>query len=554
MRCIPYLVAASMLLLVACGDSGDTPNSDTPNTNQDGGADLPPGTKLEPCSNPGGACNPHDPCAINPTCGQDGLCRPQSYQNCDDGLDCTTDTCLGQGKCENMPKDGTCALPVKGSDGTSVIKCFNKDDRESADGCRVCDPDKDKVAWSPANGGACDDGDSCTKDDYCNAGTCQGTDFRDKCQDNLSCTEDICDGKGGCVANKLMADSCLINGQCYKGKERDATGCNECDPSKSTTAWTALTLHCLVGGKCYTPGEKDSTGCAECDPSKSTTAFTPLSGVCTIDSKCYQQGDKFTSAGTCAECSPSTNATGWTVTTNNCLVDGKCVNPGDKDSTGCAACDPTKSKTAYSPLTNKCLIGKKCYDDAAGPVAPDPAAGCLVCSYAGAPGAWTKAGSTNVTNDDFENNMLGGYVVANTSSTVGWQVSNRRAGAGTYSIYYGNPTTGDYDDGFRNSGTLTTPSLTLTAGKKAGLRFWIYLDVELDPLYDNLDLKISGTSTVLWSKSSISTYRQWVEVVVDLSAHAGKTIKLEWSFDTQDEFSNSDEGVFIDNITFYEGC
>ena len=74
---------------------------------------------LYSCKNPGKACNAHDTCAINPVCGPDFKCYPESVMNCNDNLACTTDTCAGLGVCKNEPKTNTCKLLVVVPKGTT---------------------------------------------------------------------------------------------------------------------------------------------------------------------------------------------------------------------------------------------------------------------------------------------------------------------------------------------------------------------------------------------------------------------------------------------------
>ncbi|MCA9669298.1 MAG: DUF1554 domain-containing protein [Myxococcales bacterium] len=378
----------ALLTFAACGDSspGGTPDdgavADT--------TTVPDGQPLRPCTTPGQPCAAHTTCAINPICGNDGLCRPSGYQNCDDGLDCTTDTCLGQGKCENTPNDGFCALPIDDGNGKSILKCFTKGDSSPDRNCQICDPDRDKTAWSAANGGPCDDGNSCTKDDYCDNGTCKGTDYRAQCDDNISCTDDVCDGKGGCVGNQLRSDACLIQGTCYKDGEQDATGCNVCDTSKSQSQWTALGSFCLIGAKCYKPGDRSTDGCGECDPTKDDKGWTPLTNVCQVAAQCYKPGDKNTAQGGCGECDPTASATSWTVKGNNCLIADKCQNPNDQSPSQCGVCDPAKDKYAWTPLPNLCDIDGTCYTPNAVNTAEG---GCGVCDPALSGTAWSIKGN-----------------------------------------------------------------------------------------------------------------------------------------------------------------
>jgi len=412
---------------------------------------------LYDCTRPGESCNAHDPCAINPICGKDKKCRPSYLQDCGDALSCTEDKCVGQGMCSNDPKTGYCVLGVKvattgggaAADGgaatdkgsvdahvptKTIFKCFKQGERNPNDPCLMCSPKvsdggvtTNNKKWSAANGGSCDDGKSCTKNDYCQSGICKGSYFGDQCSDGYGCTDDLCDGKGGCLGNKLKSDWCLINGACYKENASHPQGsCFTCDPKQSQSAWTAITNTCMIGSKCYNKGAKnpggcgecdpavstskwtvkgitcclindksynagtkDTTGCSTCDPTKDKYGWTAVPGLCKINSKCYAKGAKHT--GGCAECDPVISATKWTVKAAGlCLISDKCYTDGTVDSTGCATCDSKKDKYGWTPTTGKCKINGKCYTKGT-----KHSGGCAECAPATNATAWTVTGSTS---------------------------------------------------------------------------------------------------------------------------------------------------------------
>ena len=414
---------------------------------------LPDGYIPYPCTNPGKSCNAHDPCAINPVCSMDKKCIPQTVMNCDDGLDCTLDTCAGAGMCDNRPQKGYCRLAVKvganqsckdleldggwskgstpdGGAGKTIICCFREGDRNPNDGCLACvlpiggDGGKsgDATKWTPANGGYCDDGNACTKNDYCQNGQCKGTSYMSQCSDGYSCTTDLCDGKGGCLGNKLKADYCLINGTCYKENTAHPTGqCLTCAPKKSQSVWSSVSNTCTIGGKCYNkgaqhtgkcaecdpaisttkwvvtgsacliknvckkPGDKDPTGCSSCDPTKDKYDFSALPGMCKISGKCYKAGDKHPKG--CAECDPSVSTTAWTVkVTTHCLISNACVASGTKDPKpgSCSSCQPAVNKYDYSADAGYCKIDNKCILNAT-----KHPQGCATCDTKSSTSAWT---------------------------------------------------------------------------------------------------------------------------------------------------------------------
>ncbi|MCK5800759.1 MAG: hypothetical protein KAI47_26410, partial [Deltaproteobacteria bacterium] len=331
----------ALVIATGCSDdgsnSGDSGIGDAPITEA--------GVKLWPCSNPGRACNAHDTCALDAICGTDGWCRPQGFQDCDDGLDCTDDTCGGNGLCVNTPKEGFCALLVTRKTGGSEERCFKVNDISPSDPCRVCNPKVAPRKWSGREGGSCDDDNPCTVNDVCKGGFCEGNYYGNRCNDLLICTKDVCDGKGGC-SNTLESNTCLIKGVCHKQGEASADGCARCDPTKDQHAWTPLTSLCRIGAHCYAGGSFDSTGCGICDP--------------------------------------TANDKGWSLAPKTCVIDGACLKAGDADATGCATCDPKKSTSVFTPAADKCVIGGVCYaKDALGP------GGCGRCDPATSAAVWT---------------------------------------------------------------------------------------------------------------------------------------------------------------------
>jgi hypothetical protein len=702
-----YLIGIVCAVLVCgCSSNGGGKDGGGPDFFPVSEAGYPDFGALWDCPTPGQSCEAHNACVMSATCGADKKCHPIKVMNCDDGLDCTEDTCKAGGECVNTSIAGTCALPVKyEKDGKTVTetRCFKHGDKNPYDSCQVCNASKDGGSpntWGLANGGECDDGNPCTKNDYCQSGVCKGQDYSKDCADNYSCTTDSCDGKGGCGSDHpLRSDWCLIkdtgaaDSVCYKDQQTDASGCNICDVSKNQHAWTSLGVHCVISSKCYKPGDTDSTGCGVCDPTKSTTAWTPVAGLCKIGTVCYKAGALHPQG--CADCEPTVSATAWTVVGDNCLVNNTCYKNGAKDSTGCQVCDPAKSKTAWSTVTNMCKIGSSCYTsgakhsqgcaicdpatsatawtvntdnclisnvcyipgtkdsigcsdcepakdkynwtalpnlckisgkcytanskDPTGCAICDPATsstawtvpganclivdkcytpgqtstngcgscdptksksawtpvagkcaiggncysngdkdatGCLTCNVAQNPNGWTPVAGVSSQGESFDTgkNPPTGWTLVNDdpAGKVGWVVSNRRALSGSYSLYYGDPATGNYDNGDSNSGVATMPAIALTAGKKAGLSFWLYMDTESGS-FDTLVVNVNGKA--VWSKDYTNvTMKQWQEIDVDLSSYAGQSVVIDFSFDTGDSISNSTEGTFIDSVTVYHNC
>ncbi len=169
--------------------------------------------------------------------------------NCDDGIDCTVDSCLN-GTCQHVPDDSLCP---EGSECTSwlcdpskgctmeahtglscsstnqcvvnphcndVGECIHDGLKPCPDeACRkdgVCEPASGECNWTVLDSGTCDDGNPCTSKDQCVKGECIGTFVSDgcKCDSDGDCAayEDgnLCNGNLACVAGTCQVDPATV--------------------------------------------------------------------------------------------------------------------------------------------------------------------------------------------------------------------------------------------------------------------------------------------------------------------------------------------------------
>jgi len=147
-----------------------------------------------------------------------------------------------------------------------------------------------------------------------------------------------------------------------------------------------------------------------------------------------------------------------------------------------------------------------------------------------------------------------------------WHQSARRASSGVRSWWYGQEATGNYSTGARNSGTLTSPPISLAGVTRAILQWDQLLLAEgfnrsyslgpslADP-YLNFDsgwVQVSIDGGASWD--TLTTLAHNSEGVtfdphkVNLSRFAGSTIQVRFLFDTLDEQSNLGEGWYVDNV------
>ena len=167
----------------------------------------------------------------------DGECRGVPV-DCDDGLACTVETCdEGSGRCRYHRADDACLI-----NGV----CVQAGDRHPSNRCQRCDPRASGTSWS--SGSDCDDEDPCTFGDRCVGGVCRGTPYR--CDDQRNCTDDICDGRGGC-RTEIAPGLCFINSICVSEGERHPNNpCRGCMPETSKKQWSSLFGTTCSGGFC----------------------------------------------------------------------------------------------------------------------------------------------------------------------------------------------------------------------------------------------------------------------------------------------------------------
>ncbi|MDB5357482.1 MAG: hypothetical protein JWN24_3935, partial [Phycisphaerales bacterium] len=168
-------------------------------------------------------------------------------------------------------------------------------------------------------------------------------------------------------------------------------------------------------------------------------------------------------------------------------------------------------------------------------------------------------GPSTIFSADFENGTQG-FTINNTGGGL-WHWSTGRGSqsghSATHSLYYGQGEGasggGNYNTGAHNTGSITSPSIALPAGTDPKVDFNYVLQTENTAGYDLANLQIStdgGTTfTALAPYNVVAESAVWKDSApVDLGAYAGKSIKLRWLFDTIDNFNNTYEGWYVDDV------
>ncbi len=350
-------------------------------------------------------CNDGDPCTWQDTCVA-GVCSGTPYA-CNDGLDCTTDVCDGDGGCLAQVVSGFCLI-----DGA----CQPDGATKPGEPCFVCQADTSPKSWYPNDGGSCDDGDACTQGDTCQGITCVGTSY--DCDDGDACTIDACTGDGGCTHTQAPS-TCVIAGTCYAaGTPKPDDPCLACDPTVSGSQWSPVAQgsSCDDGQPC-TSDDKCSGGICQGTPytcfdglacttdtcnGDGTCTYTPEPGKCAIDGGCFDDGEA-RPGNTCQTCQAALNPTGWiakapgtscddgqSCTFNDtCDASGQCVGQGQDCSDGkwCTQDDCDGQGGCVHTPAGGCLINGTCYQ----PGALNPANPCQECNPNQSGTAWSPS-------------------------------------------------------------------------------------------------------------------------------------------------------------------
>ena len=282
------------------------------------------------------------------------LVEGKYVEGCDDGNECTADSCKGAEGCEHL-----------------VL-----------------------------NEGECVDGDACTIGDHCEEGACVGLPI--VCDDDNPCTDDFCDALGGCSTEPNQApcddgDACTVADQCGQGEcagfavDCDCITDEDCQPLEDGDACNG-TLYCdqeKVPFQCAVvpdsvvecgadPGEASICLQFTCDPETGECASLAANdgfacddgNMCTIGDKCV--------GGACTPGVPPLCADNNPCTDDSCDPGSGCVFQANT-----AACDDGLiCTTADTCFEGECVGGPPLDCDDANPCTDDACSPAMGCTHA----------------------------------------------------------------------------------------------------------------------------------------------------------------------------
>ncbi len=331
------------------------------------------------------------------TCTGQRVCTEDGLTDCDaqtpeaevcDGIDNDCD-----GDIDEAADVGGESVPL--CDDT--IEC-TKDLCHGADGC----------SHTPLDSGECKDGDACTAGDHCAAGECVGTPVL--CDDGNLCTDDACDGAGGCEfafnnADCDDGDPCTVADECNGGscqgtpvscqcqEDSDCVVLEDGDLCNGTLACNKSTYpyQCAVMPDtvvvCPEPGDGPDAICqaALCDAETGNCSLVPAhEGLACNDGNPCTLGDACVE-GTCIGGGAPNCNDGNLCTDDSCDPENGCVHANNaqpcNDGDVCTTADSCSQGECVGGAALVCNDGNICN----GIEACDPATGCqagdpLVCN------------------------------------------------------------------------------------------------------------------------------------------------------------------------------
>lgn len=426
--------------------------------------------------------------------------------DCDDGTACTIDACDPSSGCVHLPvtcMDGD-PCTIDGCDATTgcTFQPFSCDDGET------CTED---VCYG--NGQCANLAPECVDDNECTIDTCESGEcayLPVLCDDGDVCTIDTCDPVLGCQVDPVASACCNEDAEC---NDNNSCSTDICVDGLCTHGIATPGLCCLTDSDCTSESVCQLAFCAnyQCQ-----LVAADGEGCCQVNDQC-DDGDPCTDES-CVQ--------------NSCVSEFVCCVANDECDDGDDVCSE-----------DLCLAGN-CVGKATG------ADGCCVA---------------NVYDNGFEDGSLQGFTFENDSAFagVGWKlVPSAKAKEGIWVLYYGNPVTQNYSTGTApNSGIAKSPPLPLPVGVRTRLEFQMRLETELGTYADRMLVRVVElkgnqpvASTLIWTKKGFFVANNWVALSLPLWAWAGKTIRIEFDFDTFDAAPVNAEGVFIDDLRVISDC
>jgi hypothetical protein len=146
------------------------------------------------------------------------------------------------------------------------------------------------------------------------------------------------------------------------------------------------------------------------------------------------------------------------------------------------------------------------------------------------------------------------------TATGAWRISTSPSDpcadsrTGRSAFVFNNPGTCTYEGSNASFGELTLPATPLPCNRSSTtLSFWHWSQTERHAGYDRREVRISvngGAWQTVWQAGAqdFGMRGQWVQQRIDLSAHRGQSVRVQFYFNTGDNSYNNYAGWYVDDI------
>lgn len=231
-------------------------------------------------------CDDDKACNGEETCDAAAGCLPGTPP-CDDGVDCTVDTCTEEDEGGHDDDDGDDATAKDGHDDEPEFTCSNVPSDILCCDDNACTADSCDAATGCVNTdtSVCGDGVVCSaeKCDDGNSNACDGcspTCALEFCGDGVVCAPEQCESNADCAVG-LFCNGCLCVEE--QAPECDGATCETfipCNPGSSCQNPVCATTD--AGGVCV----EGTTGCAGLAPCTTTADCTGAGDLCAVGTCC----------------------------------------------------------------------------------------------------------------------------------------------------------------------------------------------------------------------------------------------------------------------------
>jgi hypothetical protein len=189
-----------------------------------------------------GECDDLNQCTLGDTC-KNGWCLPGPSPDCADDNICTDDSCDPNNGCQNSHNTAFCddgnACTTNDQCGAGSCQPGGALDCDDENVCTVDTCNTDSGCQYTFNNEPCNDINACTTNEFCNLGICGGG-VAIICDDGNLCTDDSCDQLNGCayLANSVVCDDenlCTIGDVCSQKICSAGPDALDCDDSNECT-------------------------------------------------------------------------------------------------------------------------------------------------------------------------------------------------------------------------------------------------------------------------------------------------------------------------------